>query len=160
MSFINLDGHTSEPFELYENLNISNGNNGNKFNNLTGKFTKNNLTNAYFSDANIDYLQNEMITRIYKLTNGIKIPNLSEDELLIIMRSIYLQYGKNNSKNIPEQVEELNKKILNYSVDNIFSNIKQRQKYIKDITSQRSVLDKPEYVHIKGEKTLKPNHFF
>lgn len=160
MSFINLDGHTSEPFELYENLNISNGNNGNKFNNLTGKFTKNNLTNAYFSDANIDYLQNEMISRIYKLTNGIKIPKQSEDELLIIMRSIYLQYGKNNSKNIPEQVEELNKKILNYSVDNIFSNIKQRQKYIKDITSQRSVLDKPEYVHIKGEKTLKPNHFF
>ena len=157
MSFINLEGHNSEPFELYENLNI---NNENKFNNLTGKFCQNELTRAYFSDSNIDYLQNEMISRIYKLTNGIKISKQSEDEILIIMRSIYLQYGKNNSQNIVDQINELNTKILDYSVDNIFSNIKQQQKYIHDITTERTVLDKPEYVHIKGEKTLKPNHFF
>ena len=59
MSFINLEGHNSEPFELYESLNV---NNGNKFNNLTGKFCQNELTRAYFSDSNIDYLQNEMIS--------------------------------------------------------------------------------------------------
>ena len=68
------------------------------------------------SQSNIDFLQDAMIEAIYKLTNGVRIAKQSEDELLIIMRGIYLQYSKNLDTHIDKQVYELNKKVLKYAV--------------------------------------------
>ena len=38
--------------------------------------------------------------------------------------------------------------------------ILQHFEYIKDITREQPVLERPETTHIKGEKSLMPNHFF
>ena len=53
---------------------------------MTGTFSKNKLSELYFSQSNIDFLQDAMIEGIYKLTNGVRIAKQSEDELVIIMR--------------------------------------------------------------------------
>ena len=100
---INLTNFNGTPFELYENNNIQN----NKPKNMTGTFTKNSLSDIYFSQSNIDLLQDSIIKGVFE-TSGTKIVKQSEDELLIIMRSIYLQYGKNLDYNIQEQINELN----------------------------------------------------
>ena len=154
-SFINLDNFNGAPFQLYENNNVVNK----KSTNMTGTIAKNRLNELYFSQSNIDFLQDAMIEAIYKLTNGVRIAKQSEDELLIIMRGIYLQYSKNLDTHIDKQVYELNKKVLKYAVKNVHENVKQYQGYIHDITKEREVMDMPQNVDIKGEKTLMPRHF-
>ena len=121
--------------------------------------SQNTLSENYFSQSNIDFLQDSIIEAIFRLTNGIKISRQSEDELLIVMRSIYLQYSKNLDTDINTQINELNKKVLKYCVKNVNDNIKLYKGYINDITKERDVLDRPQNVDIKGDKTLMPRHF-
>tara|TARA_B100001142_G_C14193151_1_gene600784 strand:- start:326 stop:865 length:540 start_codon:yes stop_codon:yes gene_type:complete len=154
-SFINLDNYNGTPFELYENNNVVNDN----ANHMTGTFCKNNLSELYFSQSNIDILQDSIIEGVFKLSGGTKICKQSEDELLIVMRSIYLQYGKNQEHNLQGQIKDLNKRVLKYCIENINSNLKQYDGYIKDITKERDVLEMPQFVHTKGDKTLMPRHF-
>ena len=51
-AFINLDNFNSQPFELYQNLNVNNQ----KSQNMTSRITKSQLSELYFSETNIDYL--------------------------------------------------------------------------------------------------------
>lgn len=150
-----LNNFNGSPFQLYENNNVIND----KGNNLTGNFCNNNLNKLYFCQSNIDLLQDSIIEGVFKVSNGNKISKQSEDELLIIMRSIYLQHSKNQPNNIQQQIHELNKLVLDYCIPNIHSSIKQYKGYINDITKQQTVMDKPQSVSIKGEKTLMPRHF-
>lgn len=154
-NFIDLNNFNGAPFHLYENNNVKND----LSNNMTGTFSNSALSDQYYSQSNIDFLQESIIKGVYKITRGIKICKQSEDELLIIMRSIFLQYAKHLNNDINNQINELNKHVLKYSINNINSNIKQYQGYIKDITKQQDIMDKPKFVNIKGEKTLMPNHF-
>lgn len=155
--FINLDNYNGAPFELFQDLNV----NGNKFKNLTGTFSGSRVSNLYFSQSNVDLIQNQLISGVYKQSFGkYKISKQSEDELLIIMRSIYLQYSKNNDNDVESQVIELNRHVLDYSITNVLSALQQQDKYIDDITKDIQVNEMPQFVHSKGDKTLMPNHFF
>ena len=58
----------------------------------------------------------------------------SEDEIMIVMRSIYLQHGKNMNTLLETQVDILNNLVLDYCVDNIYTNLLQYLEYINDIT--------------------------
>lgn len=157
-SRINLDGFSSQPYQLFENLNV---NNETKFEKLTGNFTSNPLSDLYFSQENIDYIQTQIISRIYEKTlKKHVIGKQSEDELVIVMRSIYLQYGKNQQSNLDIQIDALNELVLDYCVDNVYTNLIQHFEYINDITREQAVLDMPQTTHIKGSKSLMPNHFF
>ena len=75
------------------------------------------------------------------------------------MRGIYLQYGKNASNDIDIQINNLNELVLDYCVDNVYTNLLQYFEYINDITKEQPVLDNPETTHIKGSKSLMPNLF-
>ena len=153
---INLDNCNTKPFNLYENLNISNKNKYNK----TGNQQESKLSVLNFSQSNIDYLQNEIIRQIYKKTDGkYTIVKQNEDELVIVMKSIFLQNARNNDSDLKYQIDELNKLVLNYCVDNVYINLLQYVKYINDITKEQAVLDRPQNVDIKGSKILMPNYF-
>jgi hypothetical protein len=151
---ISFKGNT---FELYENNNVIN----NKSNNLNGNLSKNNLTELYYSQSNINLLQDSIIKGIYNNpeTYRHKISKQNEDQLLIIMRSIYLQYCKNQPNNIQQQIHDLNKFVLDYSIPNIITAIKQYKGYFNDITKTKEVINMPIYVSTKGDKSLMPRHF-
>ena len=153
---INLTNCQSKPFELFESLEVKNNT---KYTN-TGNQQSTKLSDSYFSQTNIDHLQNSIIRQIYKKTDGkYKIVKQSEDELVIVMKSIYLQNGRNNDNDIQLQIAELNKLVLSYCVDNVYTNLLQYVKYIDDITKENTVMDMPQNVDTKGNKTLMPNHF-
>jgi hypothetical protein len=157
-SRINLEGFKSEPFNFYEHLNV---NNENKFTKLTGTFHASTLSDLYFSQENMDYIQSSIISRVYDKTGKKHIVGKqSEDELSIIMRSIYLQHGKNYNYELDKQIDTLNEIVLDYCVNNVYGNLRQHFEYIKDITQEQPVLERPETTHIKGDKGLMPNHFF
>ena len=75
------------------------------------------------------------------------------------MKSIFLQNARNNDNDLQYQIDELNKLVLGYCVNNVYVNLLQYVKYIDDITKETTVMDRPKSVDIKGNKTLMPNHF-
>jgi hypothetical protein len=113
------------------------------------------VSKLFFSLKNIDLLQQGIRNKILNVTNGkINISRQSDDELKIIMRSIYFQYGQNRNENIKEQVLDLNTRVIEWSVPEIISNFKQSQQYIKDISTLPEPLERSVLPSKKGTKTL------
>ena len=100
-------------------------------------------------------MQRGIRNKILNDTRGeINISRQSDDELKIIMRSIYFQYGKNSSFNVRDQVLSLNTRVIEWSVPEIISNVKQSQKYLQDISTMPVPLERSTLPSTKGTKTL------
>lgn len=113
-----------------------------------------NLSNLYFSEQNINNIQNQIRFNVYKAT-GQTIGRQSDTELKIIMRSYYLQYGKNDPNNLKAQVLELNSFVLNYCTPKIIDELKQHLGYIQDIQNLPMPLERPMNMSSAGTKYLK-----
>ena len=59
---------------------------------LKGIVEQSKISEIYFSEENIDVIQQTIRFQIFKRTNKI-ISKQSNNELIIVMRSIFLQYG-------------------------------------------------------------------
>jgi hypothetical protein len=119
------------------------------------------VSKIFFSVDNINILQRGIRNKILNMTNGkINISRQSDDELKIIMRSIYFQYGKNNNTNIRGQILELNTRVIEWSVPEIISNYKQSQHYLKDISTLPEPLDRSVLPSKKGTKTLNVTNMY
>lgn len=107
---------------------------------------------SFFSKKNLDLLQEMMKKIVYKET-GHTIGRQSDEELLIIMRSIYLTDSKNISYQIKEQVAELNSKVLKYAVYNsILPKVKGVETYLNDNLRTNVVLPRPKYFNQRGSR--------
>ena len=118
--------------------------------------TRNNLSDIYFSIENINALQEGIRIRILNESKGeYNISRQNDTELKIIIRSIYFQYAKHYT-HIPvlQQVKDLNRLVLDFAVKDIISNIKMKEKYMKDISKFPEPLDLPELSTMKGTKQL------
>ena len=105
------------------------------------------LNCAFFSKNNIDHIQNTIINEIYRLSdNKFVIGRQSDTELKIIMRSIYMQYGKNLSYNIKQQISELNKRVLDYCIPSVFNEAVGYEKYCRDQSTLVVPLELPKHV--------------
>lgn len=117
--------------------------------------TKDELNDLYFSKVNIDALQQGIRYSVFKKSsNKHIIGDQSETELKVIMRSMYLQYGKNKPYDIVQQVRELNKLVLDYAVPRILSQIEQNIGYRKEISSLPVPLERAQNESVKGTKVL------
>lgn len=113
------------------------------------------LSDIYFSNDNINILQLGIRNKILNESNGkIRLGRQSDDELKIIMRSIYYQYGKNQKDNIIGQIRELNEKVLEWSIPRIITNLKQYEKYIEDISTMPVPLERSQLTSEKGTKSM------
>ena len=122
--------------------------------------SKNVLNQTFFSKDNINIIQNNIRYRVWKQSNHqFTISNQSETQLEIIMRSIYLQYSKNLTNNIKEQVEELNDMVVTEGVPNIMSNIKQYLGYKQNLETGPAFMEHPQNVSNAGSKTSVNNLF-
>lgn len=122
---------------------------------IKGNFNKNCLNDVFFSDDNIDALQIGMRNMVANATEGKEIIGRQSDiELKIIMKAIYLEYGKNQNDNILEQTKDLNKKVLDFAVPRILTEIRQYKEYVKDASSVHIPMERSVNVSNKGSKTL------
>lgn len=153
---VNIKNFNGVPFELFQNLGIDNGND---FEDSVSKDkSKTNLSKTYFSRENIEYLHKKIILGVYEQSQyKYKIGKQSEDELKIVMKSIYLQYGQNLDCKIKEQVNSLNKRVLKYCINNIILGIKQYIGYVEDVSSDIKLMDRPILTSNAGEKILQPD---
>ncbi len=99
-------------------------------NSLVGVQAVTPLSQAFFSEANFDQIQNMIRYNVY-LRSGKKhiIGRQSDTQLQIIMRSIYLQNSKNLNTDIKGQIQELNKLVIDYCVPNILVEVEQYMQY-------------------------------
>jgi len=124
-------------------------------NSLKSINSENVLNRTFFSQNNIDMIQNTIINEIIKRT-GYKIARQSELQLQIIMRSIFLQYAKNAPCNIKQQIIDLDRKVIDYSVDRIITEISQYLEYKDTINKLPTPLSHPTNLSNAGEKSLSP----
>jgi hypothetical protein len=126
--------NTSKLFQMYDKIPA---NQCVTFRNPTeGLWDETRLSVAFFSKQNIQILQNGIRAGVYKKSNGqYTIGPQDCDSLKIIMRSVYLQYAANQLANIPEQINELNQMVLNYCIQQVYSEAQGYMKYIDDAST-------------------------
>ena len=133
------------------------------FRNLYGETL---LTSLFFSKKNIDNLQNVIKYLVYKETSY-TIDDQSVNELLIIMRSIFLEYSAHpklidenmsiDEKNMllqkyTNEVKRLNELVINTVVPKIVSQMLQYVNYLKDASQQPQYMDRPVNDSVSGER--------
>ena len=126
--------NTSTLFEMYDKIPA---NQCATFRNATeGLWNETSLSHAYFSQENIQIIQNGIRAGVYKRSNGQYIIGPQDcDSLKIIMRSVFLQYSANQNHNIPEQISQLNKIVLEYCIQQVYSEAQGYMKYIDDVST-------------------------
>jgi hypothetical protein len=111
---------------------------------MTGNWYNTALSDAFFSAKNIQMLQNGIRVGVYQRSNGqYIIGEQSNDELKIIMRSIFLQNSKNQPTGIAGQISELNRLVLEYCVPHLFVEADGYMKYKNDVSTLVVPLARP-----------------
>ncbi len=122
---------------------------------IKGNFEKNCVNDLFFSQTNIDALQTGLKNLVANKTQGKHIiGSQSESELMVIMRAMYLEYGMNLQTNVVEQIRDLNKKVLDFSVPRILVDLEQYDKYIQDASQIHVPMERSTNVSNKGNKIL------
>jgi hypothetical protein len=123
---------------------------------MRGKWLETKLSQTFFSPENMRTIQNSIRKEVYNRSGNKRwnIDDQSVDELQIVMRSIYLQYSKNQDYNIPGQINDLNDLIIEWCVPRILSEIGMYQYYLNDISKMPVPLAHPASQSSAGSKSL------
>jgi len=156
---INITGpNISAKFSMMDKIPINT--NTNYQNVLTGNFERSRLSDAYFSKQNIQIIQNGIRKGVYdKSQSRILVDNQPEDQIVTVMRAMYLQHSKNLETNISQQIVELNTFVLNYCVVSIFNEAVAYLKYKEDASTMHRPMQHPIYSN-KTNKTLEQKAWF
>uniref|UniRef100_A0A6C0LLD6 Minor capsid protein P8 central region domain-containing protein n=1 Tax=viral metagenome TaxID=1070528 RepID=A0A6C0LLD6_9ZZZZ len=125
---------TNQLFQMYDKIPA---NQCVSFRNPTeGLWNDTPLSNLFFSKENIDNIQNGLRAGVFKRSNGQYTIGIQDcDVLKIVMRSTFLQYSANQTTNIKEQVDQLNQMVLNYCIQQVYSEAQGYIKYIYDAST-------------------------
>ena len=103
---------------------------------LEGQWDDSTLSKAYFSKENIQIIQNGIRAGVYKQSNNQYVVAPQDcDSLKIVMRSIFLQYSANLPGNVSKQIEALNQMVLNFCIQQVYSEAKGYMKYLSDASN-------------------------
>jgi len=90
------------------------------------------LAKFFFSDANIDLINKQLILKVYKISDKkYRIPYQAKENISIVMRYVWIEYSKNLNFKIKEQIKELNCRVVSEILPNIITNIEQLYGYLQ-----------------------------
>lgn len=106
------------------------------------------LATNYFSEANVQILQNGLRAGVYEMSNRkVVVPPQNIDNLKIIMRSIYLQYAKHSgSDSVKNQIEKLNRYVLDYAVPSVYNEAQGYLNYMRDQSTLVMPMERPKQI--------------
>lgn len=95
------------------------------------------LESTFFSPENIDLINKQLILSVYRKTNKkfVICPQKDED-LIIVMRYVFIEYSRNLPYNIDGQIKDLNCTVVGEILPTIISNVDQKVGYLRDISTQ------------------------
>jgi hypothetical protein len=126
---------------------------------IRGNREANLLNQTYFSAANFQIIQNAIRKTVYDKTGEVIDP-VSTDDLFMVMRAIYLQYGRNLPTHIREQIEELNERVVVWCVPKIVAEVNMYKTYRKDISSMPVPMAHPVNQSSAGTRSLPFKPYF
>lgn len=127
---------------------------------LAGTFERTSLSDAYFSLANIQIIQNSLRKGVYDKSNGkIMVDNQPQDQIVSVMRSMYYQHSKNLPNNIPQQISDLNEHVKKFCINSVYGEAVAYLKYKEDSSKMYEPMAAPIYAN-KQEKTLELKPWF
>jgi len=150
--------NTSKLFALYDRIPA---NQCATFRNPTeGLWDETDLSRTFFSKQNIQILQNGIRAGVYERSNNQYIVGQQDcDALKIIMRSIFLQYAANKLTSVTKQVQELNQMVLNYCIEQVFSEAQGYMKYLYDVSTLPVPIAHPVMAN-NSDRELEQKRFF
>lgn len=117
---------------------------------------RNPMMDFFFSKKNIDHLQNLIIQMVeFQSSSLYKITRQSDNELLVVMRSIYITTPTNpysTGEQFKRDICTLNKNVLDWVVPRILVNVQQYLGYVKDKGNNTRPLPHPEYMSGAGNR--------
>ena len=125
---------------------------------IRGNLERSVLNQAYFSAANFQIIQNKIRRAVYDKSGEIIDP-VGTDDLFMVMRAIYLWYGRNLDEDIPGQIATMNKLVLDYAVPYTFNEAVGYMKYMEDVSTLATPFDLPTKID-KDYKNLESNREF
>jgi hypothetical protein len=117
------------------------------------------LNTRFFSQENIDYLQSQIQATVKSMV-GATIDRQSDPDLLLIMRSYYLQYAQNQPGQSVPELEELNQRVVGFAANRIAVEVEAYRYYRKDIMDFPAPIAHPIDTHIYGTRTGELKTFF
>jgi len=125
-----------------------------------GQISRNPISDIYFCTNNVNVLQDGIRYKVWKETGErYVIGKQSDQELRIVMRSIYYQYAKHLPNDVVGQVRDLNAKVIEWVVPEILSNLRQYEKYRQDASQLPMPMERGPLLTQKGTKTLELKTF-
>jgi hypothetical protein len=126
-----------------------------------GQWDESELSRAYFSQNNIQIVQNGIRAGVFKKSNSQYIVAPQDcDSLKIIMRSIYLQHSVNLDHDIQGQIQALNKLVLEYCVHHVYSEAQGYMKYLYDVSTLAVPLSTPVMTTQNDKRNYKMPKWF
>lgn len=154
---VNIKGpDTSYLFNMYDKIPA---NQCATFRNPTeGLWDDTDLSRAFFSKQNIQILQNGIRAGVFNKSNGQYVIGPQDcDSLQVVMRSVFLQNSANQPTKITEQIVQLNKLVLNYCIQQVYSEAQGYLTYMNDVSTLVVPLSNPIMTSNNDrELTLKP----
>jgi len=126
-----------------------------------GIWSETELSNAFFSEQNIQIIQNGIRAGVYEMSNGqYTIGNQDCDTIKIVMRSVFLQNSSNLNNLITEQIYALNQLVLNYCINETYGAAQSYKKYLHDVSNLAVPMSNPIMTSHKDNKTHKMPDWF
>lgn len=144
-------------FQMYERIAVKNKTTAYR-EALVGDWENNVLSQVFFSEGNIQILQNGLRAGVYKMSNNtFVIPPQNIDTLKTIMRSMFMQYAEFDATNVTKQVERLNQIVWDYAVPAVHGESVGYMKYLQDQSSLVVPMEWPQQTdRVYKQLELKP----
>lgn len=114
------------------------------------------FSKLFFSSKNVENVQKMIRYSVYNKTKDVIGPQ-SNTELLIVMKSTYLQYGRvpAQTSSYPSRIQELNERVVKLVVPGIVTAVEQYKGYLIDASKAPDFLDRPTNDSSTGTKELR-----
>ena len=117
------------------------------------------LNKLFFSQGNTDTLQGQIQSTVQQMI-GASIDRQSDSDLMLVMRSYYLQYAQNHPDHIAAELAELNARVVNFCANRISVEVEAYRYYRKDIMDFPAPIANPMNVKVYGTRTGELKSFF
>lgn len=118
------------------------------------------LNALFFSSKNIQALQEGIRYGVFKYSKSKYIVSEQPiNELVLIMRGVYLQYALHLPFNIVEQVRELNAHVLNFAIPEVIKAKQAHEIFLKHQSTLPTPIKAPVNTSIKGHRVLESRGF-
>jgi hypothetical protein len=119
------------------------------------------LNTIFFSEGNVANLQQKIHDAVLEMSKGEhSLSPQSEADLMLIMRSYYLQYAQNDPSNVAAELDQLNQRVIAYASNRIMVEIVAYKRYRKDILDFPEPIARSIDTHVFGTRTGELKSFF